>query len=169
MKDKKIFYSVEVIFFSIIILNFIGFFDNAYAFFHDLASQKNGVIEESKKIIESLFNRVNNASNKYQNEIAILNPSLNNNVTKVNKTQEYIDNLKEIISSANKTTVQQDYKPVLSNYIDSLENELESYVHYNKYIITGNLTENQISMDLLSKAFNYETQAINEYKKVELQ
>jgi hypothetical protein len=169
MKDNKIFHRVEVIFFSIIILNFIGFFDNAYAFFHDLTSQKNGVIEESKKIIESLFNRVNIASNKYQNEIAILNPSLNNNVTKVNKTQEYIDNLKEIISSANKTTVQQDYKPVLSNYIDSLENELESYVHYNKYLLTGNLTENKISMDLLSKAFNYETQAIDEYKQVELQ
>lgn len=94
---------------------------------------------------------------------------MNNNVTKVNKTQEYIDNLKEIISSANKTTVQQDYKPVLNNYIDSIENELESYVHYNKYLITGNLTENQISINLLSKAFNYETQAINEYKKLELQ
>ena len=167
MKDKKIFHEVEVIFFSILILNFIGFFNNAYAFFHDQGSQRNGVIEESKKIIESLFNRVNIASNNYQNEISILNLSMNNNVTKVNKTQEYIDNLKEIISSANKTTVQQDYKPVLNNYIDSIENELESYVHYNKYLITGNLTENQISMDLLSKAFNYETQAINEYKKLE--
>ena len=169
MKDKKIFNGVEIIYISLIILTFIGFFNNAFAFFHDQGSQTNRVIEESKKIIESLFNRANIASNNYQNEIAILNLSMNNNVTKVNKTQEYIDNLKEIISSANKTTVQQDYKPVLNNYIDSIENELESYVHYNKYLITGNLTENQISINLLSKAFNYETQAINEYKKLELQ
>jgi hypothetical protein len=46
---------------------------------------------------------------------------------------------------------------------------MESYNHYNKYLLTGNLTENKISMDLLSKAFNYETQAINEYKQLELQ
>ena len=169
MKDKKIFNGVEVIFISTIILTFISLFNNAFAFFHDQGSLTNRVIEESKKIIESLFNRVNNASNNYQNEISILNLSMNNTVTMVNKTQEYIEDLKEIISSANKITVQEDYKPVLNNYIDSIENELESYVHYNKYLITGNLTENQISMDLLSKAFNYETQAINEYKKLGLQ
>jgi hypothetical protein len=46
---------------------------------------------------------------------------------------------------------------------------MESYDHYNKHLITGNNTENKISMDLLSKAFNYETKAINEYKQLELQ
>ena len=169
MRYKKIFHGFDVLFFSIIVLTSIGFLNNANALFHDQGSQQDGVIDDSKKIIESLFDRVKTASNNYQSEISFLNQSINDNETMINTTQGYIDNLKEIILFAKKTTVQQDYKPVLNNYIDSIENEIESYVHYKKYIITGNLTENKISMDLLSKAFNYETQAINLYKQLELQ
>ena len=169
MKYKKIFHGFDVLFFSIIVLTSIGFLNNANALFHDQGSQQDGVIDDSKKIIKSLFDRVNIASNNYQSEISFLNQSINDNETMINTTQGYIDNLKEIILFAKKTTVQQDYKPVLNNYIDSIENEIESYVHYKEYIVTGNLTENKISMDLLSKAFNYETQAINLYKQLELQ
>jgi hypothetical protein len=168
MRYKKIFHGFDVLFISIIVLTSIGFLNNANALFHDQGSQQDGIIDDSK-IIESLFDRVNIASNNYQSEISFLNQSINDNETKINTTQGYIDNLKDIILFAKKITVQQDYKPVLNNYIDSLESEIESYVHYNEYIITGNLTENKISMDLLSKAYNYETQAINLYKQLGLQ
>jgi hypothetical protein len=169
MRYKKNFHGFDVLFFSIIVLTSIGFLNNANALFHDQGSQQDGVIDDTKEIIQSLFNKVKIASNNYQSEISFLNQSINDNETMVNTTQGYIDNLKEIILFAKKTTVQQDYKPVLNNYIDSIEKEIESYVHYKKYIVTGNLTENKISMDLLSKAFNYETQAINLYKQLELQ
>jgi hypothetical protein len=170
MKDKEIFHELEIMIFSCIILTFIGFIDNAYAFFHDQDEPKTRFTEESKKNIESLFDRVNNASTNYQNDIVTLNLSINNNnITLVKKNQEYIDNLKKIISSAKTVTVQQEYKSLLNNYLVSIESEMESYNHYNKYLLTGNLTENTISMDLLSKAFNYETQAINEYKQLVLQ
>jgi hypothetical protein len=170
MKDKKIFQNLEVIIFSYIILAFLGSLDHAYAFFHDQDARNSG-FEKSEQIIQSLFNRVNNASTNYQNDIATLDLSLsnNNNETIVKKNQEYIDNLKEIISSAKKTILPQEYKSLLNNYIVSIESEMESYDHYNKHLITGNITENKISMDLLSKAFNYETKAINEYKQLELQ
>ena len=172
MKCEQIFYKLEVIFFSCIILAFIGLLDNVYAFFHDQDAQNTKFIEESKKIIESLFNQVNNATANYQNDLDKLNLSINdnnNNLTIINKNQEYIDNLKEIISSAKSATVQQEYKSLLNNYIVSVESEMESYSWYNEYLLTGNLTENNLSMDLLSKAYNYETQAINEYKKLESQ
>jgi hypothetical protein len=170
MKDKKIFENLEVVIFSYIILAFLGSLDHAYAFFHDQDAGNTG-FEKSKQIIQTLFDRINNASTNYQNDIATLDLSLsnNNNVTIVKKNQEYIDILKEIISSANKTIVQQEYKSLLNNYIVSIESEIESYDHYNKYLISGNITENKISMDLLSKAFNYETKAINEYKQLGLQ
>jgi hypothetical protein len=168
MRYKKIFHGFDVLFFSIIVLTSIGFLNNANALFHDQGSQQDGVIDDTKEVIQSLFDRVKIASNNYQSKISFLNQSINDNETMINTTQGYIDNLKEIILFAKKTTVQQDYKPVLNNYIDSIENEIESYVHYKKYIVTGNLTENKISMDLLSKAFNYETQAINLYKQLEL-
>jgi hypothetical protein len=190
MRQNKNFLGFDGLFFSIIFLTSIGFFNNANALFHDQSSQQAGVIDDSKKIIESLFDKVNIASNNYQSEISFLNQSINAKETMINMTQEYIDNLKEIINaketminttqeyidnlkeiivSAKKTTVQTDYKPVLDNYIDSIENEIESYIHYKEYIVTGNLTENKISMDLLSKAFNFETQAIDLYKQLDLQ
>jgi hypothetical protein len=172
MKCEQIFYKFEMIFFSCIILASISLLDNVYAFFHDQDVQNTNSIEESKKIIESLFNQVNNASANYQNDLDKLNLSINdnnNNLTIINKNQEYIDNLKEIISSAKSATVQQEYKSLLNNYIVSVESEMESYSWYNEYLLTGNLTENNLSMDLLSKAYNYETQAINEYKKLESQ
>src|SRR5688500_11930659 len=170
MKDKEFFHKFYIMIFSCIIFTFIGFIDDAYAFFHDQDEPKTRFIEESKKNIESLFDRVNNASTNYQNDIVTLNLSINNNnITLVKKNQEYIDNLKKIISSAKTVTVQQEYKSLLNNYLVSIESEMESYNHYNKYLLTGNLTENKISMDLLSKAFNYETQAINEYKQLVLQ
>jgi hypothetical protein len=170
MKDKKFFHYLEVIIFSYIILAFIGSIDNAYAFFHEQDAE-NPDFEKSKHIIQSLFDRVNNASTNYQNDIATLNIPLlnNNNIPIVKKNQDYIDNLKEIISLAKKTIVQQEYKSILNDYIVSIESEMSSYNHYNKHLLTGNLTENKISMDLLSKAFNYETKAINEYKQLELQ
>ena len=173
MKDKKIFRYLEVIIFSYIILAFISSIDNAYAFFHD-QDARNPDFEKSKHIIQSLFDRVNNASTNYQNDIATLNIPLlnnnnNNNIPIVKKNQDYIDNLKEIISLAKKTIVQQEYKSILNDYIVSIESEMSSYNHYNKHLLTGNLTENKISMDLLSKAFKYETKAINEYKQLELQ
>jgi len=175
MKDKKFFHYLDVIIFSYIILAFIGSIDNAYAFFHDQDAE-NPVFEKSKHIIQSLFDRVNNASTNYQNDIATLNIPLlnnnnnnNNNIPIVKKNQDYIDNLKEIISLAKKTIVQQEYKSILNDYIVSIESEMSSYNHYNKHLLTGNLTENKLSMDLLSKAFNYETKAINEYKQLELQ
>lgn len=170
MNDKKIFHNLEVIIFSCIILAFISSLENAYAFFHD---QDDGNIgfEKSKHNIQSLFDRVNNASTNFQNDITTINLSLdnNNNETIVKKNQEYIDDLKDILSSAKKTLVQKEYNSTLNNYIVSIESEMASYEHYNKHLLTGNLTENKISMDLLSKAFNYETKAINEYKQLELQ
>ena len=108
MKDKEIFHKFDIMIFSFIIFTFIGFIDDAYAFFHDQDEPKTRFSEESKKNIESLFDRVNNASTNYQNDIVTLNLSINNNnnTTLVKKNQEYIDNLKKIISSAKTVTVQ---------------------------------------------------------------
>ena len=68
MKDKKIFQNLEVMIFSYIILAFLGSLDHAYAFFHDKDARNSG-FEKSEQIIQSLFDRVNNASTNYQNDI----------------------------------------------------------------------------------------------------
>ena len=151
----------------IILTIVVSFFNNANALFHDQESNNNEISNASKEFIINLFDNVNSVSNQYQYELAKGKESINNNMTIVNKTNEYIDKLEKIISLAKEYNIQKEYKPLLNSYINSLQNEIESYIHYKNYILTGNNTENKLSLDLLSKALNYETEAIKEFKKLE--
>ena len=146
-----------------------GFFNNVNALFHDQESNNNEISNTSKEFIINLFENVNNISNEYQNELVKGKESINNNITIVNKTDQYIDKLEKIISLAKEYNIQEEYKPLLNNYVNSLQNEIESYIHYKNYISTGNNTENKLSLDLLSNALNYETEAIEEFKKLQEQ
>jgi hypothetical protein len=145
----------------------IGFFNNANALFHVQEFNNNEIPNASKEFIINLFDNVNSVSNEYQNKLAKEKESINNNMTIVNKTNEYIDKLEKIILLAKEYNLQKDYKPVLNSYINSLQNEIESYIHYKNYILTGNNTENKLSLDFLSKSLIYETEAIKEFKKLE--
>lgn len=145
----------------------VGFFNNANALFHVQEFNNNEISNASKELIINLFDNVNSVSNEYQNELAKEKESINNNMTIVNKTNEYIDKLEKIILLAKEYNIQKDYKPLLNSYINSLQNEIESYIHYKNYILTGNNTENKLSLDFLSKSLIYETEAIKEFKKLE--
>lgn len=145
----------------------VGFFNNANALFHVQEFNNNEISNASKEFIINLFDNVNSVSNEYQNELAKEKESINNNMTIVNKTNEYIDKLEKIILLAKEYNIQKDYKPLLNSYINSLQNEIESYIHYKNYILTGNNTENKLSLDFLSKSLIYETEAIKEFKKLE--
>lgn len=145
----------------------VGFFNNANALFHVQEFNNNEISNASKELIINLFDNVNSVSNEYQNELAKGKESINDNMTIVNKTNEYIDKLEKIILLAKEYDIQKDYKPLLNSYINSLQNEIESYIHYKNYILTGNNTENKLSLDFLSKSLNYETEAIKEFKKLE--
>ena len=145
----------------------VGFFNNANALFHVQEFNNNEISNASKELIINLFDNVNSVSNEYQNELAKEKESINNNMTIVNKTNEYIDKLEKIILLAKEYNIQKDYKSLLNSYINSLQNEIESYIHYKNYILTGNNTENKLSLDFLSKSLIYETEAIKEFKKLE--
>lgn len=145
----------------------VGFFNNANSLFHVQEFNNNEISNASKEFIINLFDNVNSVSNEYQNELAKEKESINNNMTIVNKTNEYIDKLEKIILLAKEYNIQKDYKPLLNSYINSLQNEIESYIHYKNYILTGNNTENKLSLDFLSKSLIYETEAIKEFKKLE--
>lgn len=145
----------------------VGFFNNANALFHVQEFNNNEIPNASKEFIINLFDNVNSVSNEYQNELAKEKESINNNMTIVNKTNEYIDKLEKIILLAKEYNIQKNYKSLLNSYINSLQNEIESYIHYKNYILTGNNTENKLSLDFLSKSLIYETEAIKEFKKLE--
>ena len=141
---KKSLYDINIIFILFIVLTIVvGIFNNADALFHEQEFNNEQISDASKEFIINLFDSVNSLSN------------------------EYIGNLEKIISLAKEYNIQEEYKPVLNNYINSLNNEIESHIHYKNYILTGNNTENKLAEDLLSNALNFESEAIKEFKKLE--
>lgn len=166
-RNRNLYEINMILILSIMLTIVIGFFNNANALFHIQKTNNNEISNASKEFIINLFDNVNSASNEYQNELAKGKESINNNMTIVNKTDEYINKLEKIISLAKEYNIQEVYKPLLTSYINSLQNEIESYIHYKNYILTGNSTENKLSLDFLSKALNYESEAIKEFKQLE--
>ena len=168
---KKSLHDINIIFIlSIVLTIVVGIFNNANALFHEQEFNNEQIPDASNEFIINLFDSVNSLSNEYyQYESDIVKESVNNNnnMTIVNKTNEYIGNLEKIISLAKEYNIQEEYKPVLNNYINSLNNEIESHIHYKNYILTGNNTENKLAKDLLSNALNFESEAIKEFKKLE--
>ena len=170
---EKSHYEINIILIlSIVLTIVVGIFNNANALFHEQKFNKEKTSDASKEFIINLFDSVNSLSNEYyQYESDIgkesVNNNDNNNMTIVNKTNDYIVNLEKIISLAKEYNIQEEYKPVLNNYINSLNNEIESHIHYKNYIHTGNNTENKLAEDLLSNALNFESEAIKEFKKLE--
>lgn len=167
---KKSLYEINIILILAIVLTIVvGIFNNANALFHEQEFNNEQISDASKEFIINLFDSVNSLSNDYyQYESDIGKESVNNNnMTIVNKTNEYIGNLEKIISLAKEYNIQEEYKPVLNNYINSLNNEIASHIHYKNYILTGNNTENKLAEDLLSNALNFESEAIKEFKKLE--
>ncbi len=142
-------------------------FNNVSALVGDQMEDNIQLLNSSKNFIINLFDQVNNLSNSYQNTLENENQSFNNNLTRANETDEYIDNLERIIADAKEYNLQEEYKPVFNNYINSLQNEINSYTHYKNYLLTGNNTENTISMDLLSKAYEFETEAIKDFNELQ--
>jgi hypothetical protein len=168
MKKNRNFYEINrILILSIVLTIVTSFFNNANALFHEQELNNEQISDASKEFIVNLFDKVNSVSNEfYQNESDEGKKSVNNNMTIVNKTNEHIGKLEKIILLAKEYDMQEEYQPVLNSYINSLQNEIESHSHYKKYILTGNNTENKLAEDLLSKALNYETEAIKKFNQL---
>jgi hypothetical protein len=58
------------------------------------------------------------------------------------------------------------YEDILENFTKSVELELESNKHFANYISSGNQSENQRSIDILSQADISENQILDSYKSL---
>jgi hypothetical protein len=166
----KLIYHYEIIMsiISVVIFTTItGSFNTVSSLVDDQEEDNIQLLNSSKEFIINLVDQVNNISNLYQNTLENENQSINNNVTIATETDQYIANLEKIVADAKGYNLHVEYKPVLSNYITSLQNEINSYVHYKNYILTGNNTENTISVNLLSKAYDFETEAIKDFNELQ--
>jgi hypothetical protein len=72
-------------------------------------------------------------------------------------TDKYLPEFQQLVDRA------QDLKPTTAKYlqakdlyIKSLQSEIESYMHFRNFLVTGNRIEDNISTQLLSNALKYE-------------
>jgi hypothetical protein len=92
----------------------------------------------------------------YQEEVGKWNMKKHDNLTMVTITDRYLSQFEELEKEARNLNVPNGYENIKSSFIRSLESEAASYEHFKKYLITGNRTEDQLSIDNLSLAYQYE-------------
>ena len=110
--------------------------------FHSTLSH---IVSESQQLTKS-----------YQDEIRKWTLHQYDNNTIISITDSYLPKFDNLISNAKSVIYPKEYKYVIDALVNSLNSETESYKHFRNYLLSGNKTEDNVSTDLLSQAFEYE-------------
>ena len=135
------------------------------------SSPQNSTIHEFEDAFIGIVNDTRNLSLAYQDEIAKLQSGVYDNQTFVTITDLYLDKYQELIARTDAlkqwpATLPQNYSNAIDLYSDSIRTEMESQEHLQTYITTGNLTENERSLQLLSESLKFELEAFNAFRSV---
>lgn len=103
-----------------------------------------------------LVSKSQELTRKYQEEVGKWNLKKHDNLTMVNITDTYLSQFEELEKEARNLNVPNGHENIKSSFIRSLESEAASYEHFKKYLMTGNRSEDQLSTDNLSLAYQYE-------------
>jgi hypothetical protein len=167
---NNIYYSIFLVLFILVVFFIQNETVNTFALFHT-SNEENKFTdsEDAEQFIHTTIDQVNVYSNEFQNNLVLWEEGTYDNKTMIQKTEEYITNLREVVNRLENFSNPQEYISIFKSYLSSLNSEIESHKHFEKYLATGNITENEISIDLFSKALEYEMQTFGEFKKLNSQ
>jgi hypothetical protein len=103
-----------------------------------------------------LVSKSQDLTKQYQEEVGKWNMKKLDNLTMVTITDKYLLHFAKLENEARNLTVPNGYENIKDSFIRSIESEAASYDHFKKYLLTGNRTEDQLSIDNLSLAYAYE-------------
>lgn len=106
--------------------------------------------------LRGLVSKSTELTGKYQLELGKWTTKENDNSTMISITERYLDLFKELENEATDLTVPSGQENIKDSFIKSISSEAASYEHFKNYLITGNRTEDELSIDDLSLAFQYE-------------
>lgn len=112
-----------------------------------------------KVFIDSLRGLVSKSTEltaKYQIELGKWTTKENDNSTMISITDRYLPQFKELENEANSLDVPSGQENIKESFIKSISSEAASYEHFKNYLSSGNRTENDLSNDKFSLAFQYE-------------
>ena len=113
-------------------------------------------LEYFRSALSHIVNESQQLTKSYQDEIRKWTSGQYDNYTLISITDSFLPKFDILTSNAKNMTYPNEYKYVHEALVNSLSSETESYRHYRDYLVSGNKTEDDLSTDLLSQAFQYE-------------
>jgi hypothetical protein len=107
-------------------------------------------------------------THNYQVQVAKWERRGYDNQTMASITDNYLPKYQNLINETMSLSFQapSKYEKAIELYLKSLESEFQSYIHFKNYLLTGNLMENETSVQLLSDALRYEAESFAAFKSV---
>ena len=113
-------------------------------------------IEDFKDSLNNLVRQSQHLTKSYHDEIGKWRMHQYDNYTLAYITDTFIPKFENLTNIARIMTYPEDYKYVHDALVNSLSFETDSYKHFREYLLSGNITEDEISNKLFSRAFEYE-------------
>lgn len=106
--------------------------------------------------LRGLVSKSTELTGKYQLELGKWTTKENDNSTMISITDRYLSLFKDLENEAADLAVPTGQENIKDSFVKSISSEAASYEHFKNYLITGNRTEDELSIDNLSLAFQYE-------------
>ena len=134
-------------------------------------SPQNATIHAFEDAFLGIVNDTRNLSFAYQDEIAKLQSGVYDNQTFVTITDLYLQMYQQLLARAgtlnqSAASLPLNYSKAVDLYSESIRTEMESQEHLRNYYSTGDLAENEKSIQLLSESLKFELEAFNAFRSV---
>lgn len=124
--------------------------------FENVSDSPQTSIEDFKDSLNNVVHQSQHLTKSYHDEIGKWRMHQYDNYTLAYITDTFIPKFENLTDIARKITYPEDYKYVHEALVNSLSFETDSYKHFREYLLSGNITEDEISEKLFSRAFEFE-------------
>jgi hypothetical protein len=130
---------------------------------------KDSTIDETAHSFEESFAKLvsetRSLSLSYQNEIGKWQLNHYDDISMISITNDYLQRFQEIVEKiTGLKPPSAEYKRALDLFAKSIQSEMASHIHFQNFLATGDLKEDERSIQLFSDAFKYEKEAFDAFK-----
>ena len=130
---------------------------------------KDYTIDETAHIFEESFAKLvsetRSLSLSYQTEIGKWQVNHRDNISMISITNDYLQRFQEIVEKSEELKPPSSgYKRALDLFAKSIQSEMASHIHFQNFLATGDLKEEERSIQLFSDAFKYQKEAFDAFK-----
>lgn len=122
----------------------------------NITSSSEPSLQDFRLSLSNIVNQSNALTAAYQDEIGKWKSHQYDNATLASVTNSYLPKFENLINKAQNLTYPAAYKYVYDALVNSLRSETDSNKYFRDYLLSGNNTQNEISIDLFSRAWQYE-------------